>query len=72
MYHLINPQIFKDQFRIMCELPDSNSMKARVSLESTIRSCFFSVASCDSDQILDGAFLATSGDLSALPTGDLS
>ena len=30
------------------------------------------VASCDSDQILGGVFLATCGDLSASPPGPLS
>jgi hypothetical protein len=56
----------------MCELPDFQLHEGYRQLEPTIRSCFFSVASCDSDQILDRVFLATSGDLSALPTGDLS
>ena len=36
------------------------------------QTCLFSVASCNSDQILGGVFLATCGDLSASPPDPLS
>ena len=39
---------------------------------ASCQTCLFSVASCNSDQILGGVFLATCGDLSASPPDPLS
>jgi hypothetical protein len=39
--------------------------KGSAGQKSAACKCFFSVASCNSDQILGGVFLATCGDLSA-------